>query len=112
MDADILTFGMAACIAVSILFCLRNPDEPTPREFRVGYRAARIEKLVLIAIARAHLTNRECSPSVQMLAFRCGMSESAARRDQDLEAGGHIETMKVPGKGKVYRVLLGVEVTA
>jgi len=25
MDADILTFGMAACIAVSILFCLRNP---------------------------------------------------------------------------------------
>ena len=51
-----------------------------PREFRVGYRAARIEKLVLIAIARAaHLTNRECSPSVQMLAFRCGMSESAVR---------------------------------
>lgn len=25
MDADILTFGMTACIVVSILFCLRNP---------------------------------------------------------------------------------------
>ena len=48
-----------------------------------------------------------------MLAFRCGMSESAVRGAiKDLEAGGHIETMKVPGKGKVYRVLLGVEVTA
>ncbi|WP_333986701.1 helix-turn-helix domain-containing protein [Burkholderia cepacia] len=73
-----------------------------------------LKKLVLIAIARAaHLTNRECSPTVQLLAFRCGMSESAVRGAiKDLESAGHIETMKVPGKGKVYRVLLGVEVAA
>lgn len=73
-----------------------------------------LKKVVLLAIARAaHLTNRECCPSVQHLAFKCGMSESAVRGAiKDLEASGHIETMKVPGKGKVYRVLLGVEVPA
>lgn len=71
-----------------------------------------LKKVVLLAIARlAHLTNRECYPTVQALAFRCGMSESAVRGAiKDLEELGWIETMKVPGKGKVYRVLLGVEV--
>ncbi|MEZ7524033.1 helix-turn-helix domain-containing protein [Burkholderia vietnamiensis] len=73
-----------------------------------------LKKVVLLAIARAaHLTNRECWPSVQSLAFRCGMSESAVRSSiKDLEEAGHIETMKVPGKGRVYRVLLGVEAAA
>ena len=79
----------------------------------MGYRAARIEKLVLIAIARG------APDEPRVLAERADAGvplrherKRGARRDQDLEAGGHIETMKVPGKGKVYRVLLGVEVTA
>lgn len=73
-----------------------------------------LKKVVLLAIARAaHLTNRECNPSVQLLAFRTGMSESAVRSAiKDLEEAGHIESMKVPGKGRVYRVMLGVEATA
>ncbi|EKS9798255.1 MULTISPECIES: helix-turn-helix domain-containing protein [Burkholderia] len=73
-----------------------------------------LKKVVLLAIARlAHLTNRECWPSVQSLAFRCGMSESAVRGAiKDLIEAGYIETMKVPGKRTVYRVLLGVEVAA
>ncbi|RQR87651.1 MULTISPECIES: helix-turn-helix domain-containing protein [unclassified Burkholderia] len=73
-----------------------------------------LKKVVLLAIARAaHLTNRECYPTVQSLAFRTGMSESAVRASiKDLEAARYIETMKVPGKGRVYRVLLGVEAQA
>ncbi|MBR7899932.1 helix-turn-helix domain-containing protein [Burkholderia multivorans] len=73
-----------------------------------------LRKVVLLAIARlAHLNNRECWPTVQSLAFRCGMSESAVRSAiKELEEARFIETMKVPGKGKVYRVLLGVEVAA
>ena len=73
-----------------------------------------LKKLVLLAIARAaHLTNRECHPTVQSLAFRTGMSESAVRSAiKDLIEAGYIETMKVPGKRTVYRVMLGVEVSA
>ncbi|CAB5083254.1 hypothetical protein IST4116A_01227 [Burkholderia cenocepacia] len=73
-----------------------------------------LKKIVLLAIARlAHLNNRECWPTVQHLAFKCGMSESAVRGAiKDLIALGWIETMKVPGKGNVYRVLLGVETPA
>ncbi|KUZ35256.1 helix-turn-helix domain-containing protein [Burkholderia territorii] len=73
-----------------------------------------LKKVVLLAIARAaHLTNRECNPTVQSIAFRTGMSESAVRASiKDLEEAGHIETMKVPGKGRIYRVMLGAEVTA
>lgn len=70
-------------------------------------------KIVLLAIARAaHLTNRECSPSVRHLAFKCGLSESAVRSAIDeLEQLGLIETIKVPLKGRVFRVLLGQEAT-
>ncbi|ENH6340910.1 helix-turn-helix domain-containing protein [Burkholderia vietnamiensis] len=73
-----------------------------------------VKKIVLLAIARAaHLNNRECCPTVQHLAFKCGLSESAVRASiESLVELGLIETMKVPGKGRVYRVLLGVEVTA
>ncbi|KVL84160.1 helix-turn-helix domain-containing protein [Burkholderia stagnalis] len=73
-----------------------------------------LKKVVLLAIARlAHLNNRECWPTVQSLAFRCGMSESAVRTAiKDLEELGWIETMKVPGKRRVYRVMLGVETAA
>lgn len=73
-----------------------------------------LKKVVLLAIARAaHLTNRECWPTVQHLAFKCGMSESAVRGAiKDLVELGWIETLKVPGKGRVYRVLLGVEAAA
>jgi len=73
-----------------------------------------LKKVVLLAIARAaHLNNRECWPSVQHLAFKCGMSESAVRGAiKDLTELGWIETLKVPGKRTVYRVLLGVEVPA
>ncbi|WP_269112648.1 hypothetical protein [Burkholderia territorii] len=41
------------------------------------------------------------------------MSESAVRASiKDLEEAGHIETIKVPGKVRVYRVLLSVEAKA
>lgn len=73
-----------------------------------------LRKVVLLCIARsAHLTTRECYPSVQSIAYRCGMSESAARSCiDDLVELGHLERMKVPGKGNLYRVLLGQEVAA
>ncbi|WP_176322429.1 helix-turn-helix domain-containing protein [Burkholderia vietnamiensis] len=73
-----------------------------------------VRKIVLLAIARAaNLNNRECSPSVQHLAFKCGLSESAVRSGiEALVELGLIETMKVPGKGRIYRVMLGVEVTS
>lgn len=73
-----------------------------------------VKKIVLLAIARAaNLNNRECAPSVQALAFRCGLSESAVRSGIDeLEKLGLIETLKVPGKGRVFRVQLGMETTA
>ncbi|AOJ99906.1 helix-turn-helix domain-containing protein [Burkholderia vietnamiensis] len=70
-----------------------------------------VKKIVLLAIARAaHLNNRECCPSVQHLAFKCGLSESAVRSGiEALVELGLLEVMKVPGKGRVYRVMLGVE---
>lgn len=73
-----------------------------------------VKKVVLLALARAaNLNNRECSPSVQHLAFKCGLSESAVRSSiEALIELGLIETMKVPGKGRVYRVMLGVEATS
>ncbi|MCW3657565.1 helix-turn-helix domain-containing protein [Burkholderia cenocepacia] len=73
-----------------------------------------LKKIVLLALANlAHLTNRECWPTVQHLAFKCGMSESAVRGAiKDLVELGLIETLKVPGKRTVYRVLLGVETPA
>ena len=73
-----------------------------------------VKKIVLLAIARAaHLTNRECWPTVQHLAFKCGLSESAVRSSiEALVELGLIETLKVPGKGRVYRVQLGVEVAS
>lgn len=72
-----------------------------------------VKKVVLLALARAaNLNNRECSPSVQHLAFKCGLSESAVRSSiEALIELGLIETMKVPGKGRIYRVMLGVEAT-
>ncbi|WP_176322491.1 helix-turn-helix domain-containing protein [Burkholderia vietnamiensis] len=70
-----------------------------------------VKKIVLLAIARAaNLNNRECCPSVQHLAFKCGLSESAVRSGiEALVELGLLEVMKVPGKGRVYRVMLGVE---
>ncbi|RQZ17254.1 helix-turn-helix domain-containing protein [Burkholderia sp. Bp9031] len=73
-----------------------------------------VKKIVLLAIARAaNLNNRECWPTVQHLAFKCGLSESAVRSGIDaLVELGLIEVMKAPGRGRIFRVLLGAEVTA
>lgn len=67
-----------------------------------------IRKLVFLRVAReAHLTTEECNPTVQALAYRCGLSESAVRSSlDDLVAMGLIETMKVPGRGRIYRLVL------
>jgi hypothetical protein len=68
-----------------------------------------LKKLVLVFMARAaHLTNRECNPSVQLIAFACGMSESAVRTFlKELIADGFLSSLKVPGKGTVYRINVG-----
>lgn len=73
-----------------------------------------LRKVVLLCLARfAHLTTRECRPSIRVIAFRCGMSESAARSCiDDLVEQRLIEKMKVPGKGTVYRIALGQEASA
>jgi predicted transcriptional regulator len=69
-----------------------------------------LKKMVLLFVAReANLNNRECSPSIQLISFKCGMSDSSVRGFlKELEAEGHIESMKVRGKGTVYRVNLGL----
>ncbi|WP_017773818.1 helix-turn-helix domain-containing protein [Paraburkholderia kururiensis] len=68
-----------------------------------------LKKMVLVYLARAaHLSTRECNPTVQAISFMCGMSDSAVRTYlKELERDGHIETMKVPGRRVVYRVNLG-----
>lgn len=70
-----------------------------------------IRKVVLLCVARlAHLNTAECNPTVQALAFRCGLSESAVRSSlDDLVQLGHLESLKVPGKGRVFRVALGAK---
>ena len=69
-----------------------------------------LKKMVLLYVARAaNLNNRECHPSIQAISFKCGMSDSSVRGFlKELEEEGHLERMKVPGKGTVYRVNLGV----
>lgn len=69
-----------------------------------------LTKMVLLFVAReANLNNRECHPSVPAISFKCGMSDSSVRLAlQKLVESGHLERMKVAGKGTVYRVNLGV----
>jgi response regulator of citrate/malate metabolism len=68
-----------------------------------------LKKLVLVFMTRlCDRQTRECWPTIQSVAFKCGMSESAVRQYlKELEAEKLIETIKTPGKRKVYRVLLG-----
>ncbi|MFM0151421.1 hypothetical protein [Paraburkholderia sediminicola] len=68
-----------------------------------------LKKLVLVYMSRlCDRQSRECWPTIQSVAFKCCMSESAVRTYlKEFEAEGLIETVKTPGKRRVYRVLLG-----
>jgi DNA-binding MarR family transcriptional regulator len=73
-----------------------------------------LKKLVLVYMARLcdqhsrDCRSRECWPTIQSVAFKCCMSESAVRTYlKEFEAEGLIEQVKTPGKRRVYRVLLG-----
>lgn len=78
-------------------------------QFAWDIEAPGLKKLVLLYMTRlCDRQSRECWPTIQSIAFKCGMSESAVRSFlKELETEGYVETIKTPGKRRVYRVLLG-----
>jgi DNA-binding MarR family transcriptional regulator len=68
-----------------------------------------LKKIVLCYVAReAQRKSGEAAVTIREIAFRCGVSDSAARTFlKDLERDGHITRLPMNGTAMHYRINLG-----